>query len=188
MRNPEPGPAMMKVPWYRGRLEPLPKDRRRAFTRYLRTTIRDALEGVPGRPSRARRITPSPRLEQAAVAGCATCGGHCCSRGDVHAYLDDDSIRRVARAYPKLGARGLAALYLTRLPARSFTGSCVFHGESGCVLPRELRADLCNAFYCTGLLHFFRDHAELQADRVRIEAKQGEYVRAVSHLDLSRES
>ncbi len=165
-----PDPPLLTVPQYRAHPTPLPGQRRRAFARYLRRLIHEALNEPPGRPSRAKPINPSPALRQIAAAGCAACGGHCCSRGGVHAYLDHNSIRRVAQAHPTLRARGLAALYFDRLPAESLDGSCVFHRSDGCVLPRELRANLCNVFYCTPLLRFFRAHADHVPADVRIEA------------------
>ena len=166
----DPDPPLLTVPGYRAHPTPLPGQRRRAFARYLRRLIHEALDEPPGRPSRAKPINPSPALQQIAAAGCAACGGHCCSRGGVHAYLDHNSIRRVAQAHPTLRARGLAALYFDRLPAESLDGSCVFHRSDGCVLPRELRANLCNAFYCTPLIRFFRAHADHVPADVRIEA------------------
>jgi hypothetical protein len=166
----DPDPLLLTVPRYRGRPAPLPGERRRAFVRFLRRLIQEALTDPPGRPSRAGRINPGPEMRQIAAAGCAACGGHCCSRGGTHAYLDHNSIRRVARAHPTLRAHGLAMLYVHRLPDAPLDGSCVFHRPDGCVLPRALRADLCNAFYCTPLVRFFRAHAEQPPAHVRIEA------------------
>ena len=47
-------------------------------------------------------------------------------------------------------AEQLAHPALERLPARSIESSCVFHGPVGCTLPRNLRADICNYWQCSG--------------------------------------
>ena len=48
-------------------------------------------------------------------------------------------------------ARAVLMLYIRRLPSAGYQGSCVFHGEQGCTLPRSLRSDVCNAYFCAGL-------------------------------------
>ena len=43
------------------------------------------------------------------------------------------------------------------LPERiRWKGSCVFHGERGCVLPRAARARICNEWQCQGLAGWAR--------------------------------
>jgi hypothetical protein len=152
--------AELTVPAYDGRLEPLPTARRRAFAANLRKIVAES----------------SAVLSAATQAACTTCRGQCCSHGGEHAYLDEDTIRRVARARPELGARGIAALYRARLAKESFAGSCVFHGAEGCRLPRELRSDLCNEFYCNALKLFVREHGAAIPQRLRILAKSAEGV------------
>jgi hypothetical protein len=34
------------------------------------------------------------------------------------------------------------------VPERSVEHSCIYHGEHGCALPRELRSHICNSYYC----------------------------------------
>jgi hypothetical protein len=47
-----------------------------------------------------------------------------------------------------LRPRDVLAAYLDRLVHRTETHSCVNHGANGCSLPREMRSDTCNDFYC----------------------------------------
>jgi len=162
--------SVLQVPSYKGTLAKLPRDRRGAFVAHLRRIIWEAME-VPSRPSRKRiPDPPSPAQLDLAAWACAACGGECCSKGGTHAYLDDDTIHRVARERPRLSRRELAELYTACLPLESFAGSCVFHGAEGCTLPRSLRSDLCNSFYCTPLKRFFRDEPEAVVGDIRIEA------------------
>ena len=173
-------PELM-VPAYNGRVEPLPMTRRRAFAAHLRKIIAEAL----AEPSPRVRASSSNSTPVAATqAACATCRGQCCSHGGEHAYLDEDTIRRVVRERSGLGARGIAALYRARLGKESFAGSCVFHDAQGCRLPRELRSDLCNEFYCNALKVFVRDHGAAVPPRLRIVAKSAEGVQRWVVVDL----
>ncbi len=162
---------VLTVPAYRGTLAPLPEARRKAFARHLKTIIDEAFD-EPSRPvSEKARLSHPPALLRTAEAACAACSGHCCSKGGDHAYMDDDTIRRVTHGRPELTRRRIAALYLRYLGDESLAGSCVFHGAQGCRLPRTLRADLCNMFYCNPLRRFLRDQPNTQP--VQIEARPG---------------
>ena len=98
------------------------------------------------------RDRASGREEENALLGqaCATCRGHCCLTGGDHAYLDSRDIRRYWSTRPSATAASITRAYLAALPRRSYTGSCVFHGISGCTLPRPMRAEICNSFLCDG--------------------------------------
>jgi hypothetical protein len=101
----------------------------------------------------ASRVRPEPEGFGAEVAraACSLCGGWCCKNGGDDAFLDEPTIARVRHAVPALGARAVLRLYVERVPAVSYEGSCIFHGERGCTLDRSLRSDLCNAYFCGGL-------------------------------------
>ena len=73
-----------------------------------------------------------------------------------HAYLDERVMARVRQAQPELDARAVMRLYVERVPAAGYAGSCVFHGAEGCTLDRSLRSDVCNSYFCTGLGNFVR--------------------------------
>lgn len=163
--------SVLTVPSYRGELRRLPRARRRAFLRHLRSINREAAELASSSP------LPQPelpaRLRAIAADACAACGGHCCSRGAEHAYLDETTIGRIAAAHPLLTPPRIARLYRDHLPATSFAGSCVFHAAQGCTLPRELRADLCNSFYCNPLKRFIQKHFAFAPAVQRIESRKG---------------
>lgn len=165
---PAPPDTPLSVPAYRGQLAPLPSDRRKAFLSHLKSIIKEAL--LPPEKRRPARLTPpiSPALLEVAAKACAVCSGHCCSKGGTHAYLDEDSIRAIMRNDPALTPRALINRYIAHLPANSFALSCVFHAAAGCTLPRNLRGQLCNSFYCTPLSRFFRDHPSADTNSVQI--------------------
>ena len=85
-------------------------------------------------------------------------------------------LRRAQLRNPGMEHAGLVDAYVDALPARHSEGSCGFHGEHGCVLPRESRADICNSFECRGLEQA-RHHAETAGVRrvylVRHDADHG---------------
>lgn len=82
---------------------------------------------------------------------CAACGGACCTAGGDHAFLRRDSVRRIRRSHPTSDDAALHATYASHIPERHYAGSCLFHGERGCALPRTLRSDLCNRYLCGDL-------------------------------------
>ncbi len=109
-------------------------------------TMKRPVEGAsPLRPE------PEGFAGEVARAACALCRGYCCKGGGEHCYLDERVMARVRQARPELEARAVIRLYVERVPAVGYAGSCVFHGERGCMLDRSLRSDVCNSYYCGGL-------------------------------------
>jgi hypothetical protein len=82
---------------------------------------------------------------------CALCRGGCCSMGGESAYLNVATIRRLMRLRPDLSPDRMSAEYLDRVRMKTVAGSCINHTPTGCGLPRELRSETCNAFYCKEL-------------------------------------
>lgn len=150
-------PVTVRVPFQDSPLEPLLRDRVRKLRRHLVESMRDLREAK--RPDRLiQPATPEPAGFTAEVvrAGCATCQGFCCRGGGEHAYIDERTMARVRGDRPELDARGVIRLYVEALARQAYRGSCLFHGPAGCTLPRSLRAELCNSYYCNGLRDFLR--------------------------------
>ncbi len=59
-------------------------------------------------------------------------------------------------AHPAAGPEQAVRAYLAHLPEQSFEDACVYQGRNGCTLPRDLRAELCNAYECAGLRSYRR--------------------------------
>ena len=91
-----------------------------------------------------REAPPPSALAQA----CGLCRGYCCAEGGDEAFIAPATLERARARYPDLTDDDLCQLYMDALPARGIAGSCVFHGERGCSLPRSLRARICNEYYC----------------------------------------
>lgn len=128
---------------------PLGETRRAAFA----ANMAFALDRALAEPDRPFPETAEPPPAQAPLirASCAACLGSCCSAGADHAYLYPDHFRRLLRDRPGLTRDQILAEYESRLPALVYQESCVYHTTSGCALPRDLRANLCNTFLCGGL-------------------------------------
>jgi len=82
---------------------------------------------------------------------CACCGGGCCSQGGERAYLKPETIHRILRTNRGWQPEQLVDLYLARLAPETIADSCVNQTATGCGLPREMRSDTCNNFYCPSL-------------------------------------
>ncbi len=91
-------------------------------------------------------------LPASAGALCVQCAGRCCAHGGVHdAFIDTDVLQRWQDAHPGSGLEDAIEDYLARLPGMHIKHGCGFQGATGCVLPRESRADICNRYVCSEL-------------------------------------
>ena len=66
---------------------------------------------------------------------------------------------------------------MDRIPETSYEASCVYHTETGCVLPRAIRSSTFNEFKCTGLSDV-RDQLEGAEDSIAIAVGDEGWVRA----------
>jgi len=104
---------------------------------------------------------------------CGFCQGYCCQRGGEHAYLSVDTIRRYTSSNPGLSPGDVRDAYLAHVGQQSIEGSCIFHGPAGCRLPRDMRSDTCNRYYCGGLKDLQNGVSSEGRIRVFFAAAQG---------------
>lgn len=137
----------------------LPEQRRQKLLEHLRQLVACSAELAPGRVEpdaqgdqpTCLRPTPEAARESAILAdACATCRGGCCGDGGQQAYLNATKIGRYMKNPQR--ENEVCEAYMSYLPETSFDGSCVFHGETGCGLPREMRSDTCCSFHCHELV------------------------------------
>jgi hypothetical protein len=145
-------PQSVIVPLNRRALVAKEPERVWQLRRHLVRSLR-AMRTMQRPVERASPLRPEPEgfVGQVARAACALCRGFCCKGGGNHGYLDERVMARVRQARPELDARAVMRLYVERVPAAGYTGSCVFHGADGCTLDRSLRSDVCNGYFCNGL-------------------------------------
>lgn len=166
------------------RLQSLPASRRRAFRANLLAAIAAATQRRV-RARRADRAAPDGGVPPAIAAGCATCAGFCCRLGAEHAFLDADAIRRYVQRTGTTGVGAITRAFLRHLPAVSYRSSCVYHAATGCSLPREMRAEICNRFYCGPLREHWPALAELGEGRAVLAAAEAGSLVRVAVVDGS---
>jgi hypothetical protein len=184
--DPDPSalPLAVITAWEPPRIANLPERRRRAFRDYLTDLLSQATAGSGGPPP-AGEGADAPRgaaPELQAVLGqvCAFCRGRCCQNGGDQAYLTADTLLRYLAANPGRRPRDVLADYLGRVGAKTYRGSCVYHGPRGCGLPPEMRSDTCNRFYCRGLERFRAAVGGAAPARAAVVAHVDGVVRAVA--------
>jgi len=144
----EPEPkrySIVVIPHRTSELVPVEPERLRAIEDRL-STLSAACADQPAAPA------GPDDAPQAVPAVCSSCQGACCYHGGDHAaFLDEETIGAFAARHPHLTADEISTTYLRYVPDRHFAGSCVFHTERGCNLPRTMRAAICNRYECRGL-------------------------------------
>ena len=140
----------IELPGFDRPLRAVGMKRRKIFAAFLESLIAE----VP-RPRTKAADALKPQATSFADA-CATCRGHCCSKGGNDAYLDENAIAQAWARHPRLSKRGLARLYLDAIPKKAFANSCIFHAEQGCSLPRDLRAPVSEAYLCGPLMRLMK--------------------------------
>jgi hypothetical protein len=167
----EPDAPILPVPAFMPSLETVPAHRRRAFTRRLIGLIRELWT----ESTRAEADAPDPPQHEAArtdllSAACAACRGWCCQVGADHGFIDRTVLQQQRGVLPDIDPRRLLALYVQRIPERTCAGSCIFHGESGCALPRAMRSDVCESHVCSDMRRVFRKAPDPIGQRVWLAA------------------
>ncbi len=181
---------------------PLPLRTRRAFLDRLQATLRRvfAAAGSDSTAKPTAEVTAAyadahPDLMVGALdesgnlavilgRSCATCRGECCTAGGDHAFLREDSLRRVRAQYPELTAEALLTAYAAHLPRRHYRGSCVYHTSVGCALPRDLRSNLCNRYVCGGLTQLKSALRESGSTMAFVGAADSVHLRRLALIDV----
>ena len=146
------------VPANLRRIVNLPERRKRAFRDRLMASLSQAAASRASIANRSSGDQPQPSpvvpplvFDPLLVRGCAACRGRCCNNGQDHAYQDVPNLEGYMQRHPDQRPRHILENYLSRMANRSYENSCVYHAEAGCVLPHEMRARICNDFYCREL-------------------------------------
>ncbi len=65
---------------------------------------------------------------------------------------EKETIFRYMSGHPDQKPRHVLAAYMEYVAEKSYEGSCVYHTEKGCSLPRNMRSNTCNNFLCDSLI------------------------------------
>lgn len=138
------GLEMLHVPGIHLEAEAMPASRSEALREYIGLLLAAA-------PADVEELDPPLPRPDVIKAACSTCRGYCCRMGGNSAYLRAETIARVRADHPDMSDAAIRAVYEDAVPAISMAGSCIFHGELGCNLPRGFRAQVCNDYLCDPL-------------------------------------
>jgi len=162
---------VVAIPMGQAKCIPLTATRLENYTGHLRHIIhqasgyREAREVKDDKTRQAREkdqeiereFVEVPALKTTSDQLCTLCKGGCCTNGDDRAYLSVYSMRQFMDSNPDLSADDVLQAYLSKLHPETIAGACINQGHSGCVLPREMRSDICNAYYCDSLRDYQLD-------------------------------
>ena len=93
---------------------------------------------------------------------CIMCKGGCCCSGQEHAYLSTFNMRLLMDKKPEWTGEDIFNLYSEKISHEIMQNSCINNTAEGCALPRELRSDVCNSYYCYPLAEYQK---EMQASK-----------------------
>lgn len=138
------------VPANRRPLTRLPQERRDEFLRHLGSVLKEVAETpAPEQEPERKKTRAYPGALTVLSATCATCRGFCCQEGGTRAFLDVPTLRRYMRDNETKDLQEVEAAYVRHLPAETYQDSCVYHTQTGCALPPDMRASVCVTFGCS---------------------------------------
>jgi hypothetical protein len=124
--------------------------------------------------------------EAASAMVCGACLGVCCHDGGrYHAFLNAEAIASLRLARPDLTAEKMVITYVSHFPEEHFDGACVFQALTGCTLPRDLRAPICNSYQCRGLREAVGKLAKNPAGRLIVIAREDNRIIRSAFVDAS---
>jgi hypothetical protein len=85
--------------------------------------------------------------------------------------------------HPDQGPEEVLAAYMGHVRNETVSGSCIFHQPGGCGLPREMRSDTCNRYFCKGLTDFQQGLSGRDPARGFFVATEGEAILAAAFCD-----
>ncbi len=167
---------MLVIPSGMTQLTPLPNERVADYTQHLTNIIKQAADYTCAADvvqdqhyvaheklaKLEQQFAKYPTLHTISDRVCSLCRGGCCASGKEHAYLSVITMRRYMDNYPAMTQQALVDKYLSHIPPETIEDSCINQTTTGCALPRELRSDICNKYYCSAL----KQYQALQIDRV----------------------
>ncbi len=153
------------VPYQNEPLVPLPEPRRQGFIAHLEVIVTEAFALEQDEIELPNFVLNEAPEHPIVSAACTTCQGFCCKQGaKKNAFLKGQNIRYLRLQDPCQTQDDVVATYANALPELSSRNSCVYQGRDGCMLPRELRSDVCNTFHCRDLhvmYHVTEGHSDL---------------------------
>ncbi|WP_146508586.1 hypothetical protein [Thalassoglobus neptunius] len=171
-------------------LSSLPAERREKFLEKFTALVEENFEKFPdsSHDLPAEDFGESLSESESHLVGkaCATCQGWCCQGGgESLAYLDHPAILRMRTQHPDYRAQDIVESYEKFLGSMTYTDSCYFHGEFGCLLPPEMRAAICHRYLCADLTQLQVQAKAFPETVGYVAAIQSSQIQRISPLDHS---
>lgn len=167
---------LIRIPSGLTKLATPANERIKNYSKYLSDVIDEAIEGrdkntvINDQNIDAKdrlllveqRFSEITKLRTMADRLCTMCKGGCCPSGEDHAYISASTIAQLMKTKPELSTAEIHQLYLSKVARKTVVGACINQTEKGCSLPRYMRSDICNGYYCEPVKSYL-DH-EIQTD------------------------
>lgn len=121
------------------------------------------------------RFAANPDLRKISDRLCTLCKGGCCISGNEHAYLSTFSMRQQMERNPQMTKDELFEQYRASISTHTIKDSCINHTATGCSLPRELRSNICNAFYCDAVKTYQNANRHDQPENLVVFQREDTY-------------
>jgi len=165
---------LVMIPTGLARTAPLPSARKVQYQKHLEDTIAEAIQytsaddAIRDQHHAAHEhlkrqdefLQSHPDISAASDTLCGLCKGGCCSTGGDHAFISPVTIRRLMDKAPDLTTQSILNSYLSHIHDHTIDQSCINQTESGCALPRAMRSDVCNVYFCDEVKSHQRRMAE----------------------------
>jgi len=164
---------LLTIPSGLSRLVATSKKRIKNYTEHLNSIISQAIdlsessEVIFGQRHDAhitslaveKKLTENPKINTINDKLCSMCKGGCCTAGRNKAYLTVDIIRRFMDINSGLSSKDILDLYVSNIRSITVDGACINQTKIGCALPREMRSNTCNGYYCDSLKSYQKELA-----------------------------
>jgi hypothetical protein len=180
--------AMVVVPDDPRGVQRQPMFRQKAHVNWLFDLCLKTLSATPLADDREGNACRTDENEPPSLATgvCAVCRGTCCHLGGDHAFLDQPAIRSFIAHSGICDPLEIVYAFAARLPRRAVVEGCVYQTQTGCALPRWMRAGICNAYRCKGLRQAEDLIHERQTGRFYVVVREDNQIQRGAFLDDRR--
>ncbi len=154
--------AVAEVPNCNFEMEVVSEARTEALLGHISVLLNEMQEIDNGVPQKVETTFRSPfdTPKEQSVAHflgsmCAACNGRCCTKGKAHnAFIQRSTLTRVLETNEGICPENILQAYKNYIPEKATANSCIFHTDKGCCLSADLRANICDEFFCLKLNDF----------------------------------
>ncbi len=154
--------AVAEVPNCNFGMEDVSEERSDAILEHISALLNEIQEidngATPTEETTFRSPFETPKEQSVAKflgSMCALCNGRCCTKGKAHnAFIQRSTLVRVLEGNENLSLENVQQTYKNHIPERAIANSCIFHTDKGCCLSGDLRANICDEFFCLKLNDF----------------------------------